>query len=351
MSNKPQHQQNDSAFQMGNMMSSEQITQNHTHGGGLNYNNNGRNLQSNDKIGLKWGFKDLERRETAWPENKDPIVIYNHTPDLSQDWTIWSGLAYFTFVMISTGLYAVGRDVAYAQFPDSTNFGHVFIRSFAVAGIVYFITLAFARWTGARLNPYISISTTFNFLLFGRDSDDHKRASVWYELLKLALFILAQFLGFLIGSALLALFFDTGAATSDCGVTFIAACDALPIVNGSVSAAVWREFFAGILICMAFVLGETLHGDNRKKIPYNLALLVALAYFLVHIVFGPVSGGSFNVFSWLVLAIYTNDYTNATVYTWSLFLGCLIVFLCQALHYWASNKVRAARKARPDKLV
>ncbi len=346
-------QQNDSAFQMGDVVSSKQISQKFTHGGGgrLNYTPMNNGAQSNDGIGLKWGFKDLERREPAWPENKDPIVIYNHTPELFQDWTIWVALFYMTSVMISTGLYAVGRDVAYAQFPDSTNFGHVFIRSFAVAGMVYFVTLAFARWTGARLNPYISITTTFNFILFGRNSDLHKRASVWYEFLKLALILLSQFVGFLIGSSLLALFFDTGAATSDCGVEFVAACDALPVINGSERAAIWREFFAGLLICLAFVLGETLHGDNRKKLPYNLAQLIALAYFLVHIVFGPVSGGSFNLFSWLVLAMYTNDYSNATVYTWSLFLGCLTVFIGQATHYWAANKVRAARKARPDKIV
>lgn len=343
-------------FPMNPVVTGEQLAQQYGNNGGAvrrkgtatnshtNHSYN-PNPNSGSRIGLKFSFKDLETEPPAWPADQQAIVYGNLTPDLTQDWAVWNALFYFMSVILTTAVYGFLVASAYALFDDDDNFGHVVTRSIVVYGVVYILVRVFGKWTGALLNPWIVMVTTFTFILFGRDHKDYKRANVWYELLKMVLFIIAQFVGYLVGIAFIATWAEGGVATSDCLVTEVAACRALPDlgVGISVATATWMEFWGGLFICMGYALGYTLHSSKKKDMHETIATIVAFMYGLMHLLWGPFAGGAFNIFYWLALAIYTNEYSNATVYTWSFVLGCVTVFIVQAIHYWVSNRVRALK--------
>ena len=298
-----------------------------------------REMHQQPGIGATLSFKDLDRQSPAWPVSKGPIILYNHTKDLLQDWTFWSGLAICTFVIITTFVYSVLVAFTYASFPSSDPID-VFSRSVFVFGIVYMLILSFWKHTGAYMISSISLFQTILYLIFD-DSKDKKRRNIILELLKLVIIIICQNIGTVLGTLFFALPAQTGAVSTDCGANLIAACDARPELTGTTTGGgIWMMLISGSLIYGAYALGHTLHGDDRKHENWIIAQLVAFAYFTCHLIFGRFTKGGFNFMYWFWLNVWAEQsFSDATVYTWPFLIGVIFVFLCCIIHYWARNRV------------
>lgn len=263
--------------------------------------------------------------ETGAHERK----IYNHTVKLLRDWSIGEGIAYFLIEFAATLLLAAGYGTLMALFPGAGV--PIVIRSLGFVFIFAALVSIFGAWTGAYMNPMISLVATVMFLFFG----DYKSGSaiVWIlELLKMLIFWVAQAGAMFAGFALISLWTVSGVTTTNCLVTPVITCAALPTVGTSFVAAHWMEAIGALFFCLAYGAAQR-HRDGYKH-SFIGAAFVACTYAFLHVIFGLGTGTPFNIWLWLVPAIYVNNFTNASVYTWPHVVACVVAFVLMVAWSW-----------------
>lgn len=304
---------------------------------------------------------EKESTTPAWIRTEEPIELHNHTQDLLQDWKpMWVGIVYFLMEMTTMICLTSVQATAYIFFPVTGSATNVIVRSCLIAAAVFTIALVWGPRTGAHLNPMASIGTLILYLAFDESTDKSKRR-VPMEILKVVMFIVAQLIGAFIGISLVPLWAGGGMTTDDCTTTFIPICTALPVTGPTplgpvtVAQARWMECIAAFFISVAFTTARTFYADRkqireirrkRTKIDYHsLAFSSAVSgmYAAMHSAFGSFSGGSFNLFYWVVLAMYVNNASGAGIYVWPLLLGNVTVTILEALYYVMVRVTRSAR--------
>lgn len=286
---------------------------------------------------------------SAFPGHVVPH-IRNCTTKLFTDWELWSGTAYLLLELIGVMLFIFFQAFAYIKYPGQLS-GNPVTRSWIVGLVILWVRFLIGRYTTAYLCIFRTTAATFTFLL----SRDRRLGSpsIWYELLKWLVIVVFQFAGAIAGVVLLKLVLSGDFITSDCGLDFIPLCDARPVINTlttTVTRAHWMEAFAGILIYASMIWGERSFGFFLLRSSWRSAVFVASAHLTVHLVFGVFSGGVFNFWYFLVIGIFTGDFSNASVYTWPGIVANFIVFVLDIIIYHLTKWMIKKRKEREEDL-
>lgn len=257
-------------------------------------------------------------------------------------WSWWNGLGLFFAEMIGALIYVFLHLSAAYVFPGVMGSNHI-VKAFVIATAVFFVKVSIGRWTSSTLDPVRTIFSTLTWI-FSRGSAI-KLGSTWLEILKAPFFIIAQWLGALVAVTFFGLWTDAGIKTSDCALASPtpAICYVYPTRDPSVSGSslYWMEFWGSLLIFGSFILGERIFAWKYSGggIVFS-ALFFATGHFIVHLLWGGLTGGSFNFWFWSTSSWFSNiedDY--AIAYVWPCMVAAIVASLIDVLVYYLYDNV------------
>jgi hypothetical protein len=309
-------------------------------------NKGGKRSYSGKKNRVESGIcKDREEPEDiteidpndAISEEVDQLTVRyrNHTTPWLVQWSWLYGL--LMFIGEIGGMFIVMYTHLNANLWLPGNAGGNQTTRAVMIGAAYFLAKAtIGRYTGATLDPIRSIKQTVVFLLTRGKSMG--KGKIWVEILKLPIFIIAQFLGAVLALVFFGLTADTDIKTSDCLLAFPTpgVCIAYPVrdVSTTFVSMIWMEAMASLLINGMFSIGETLIRWRYPDIALS-AIIYASGVTISHGVFSTASGGSFSFWYWAMTAWFSNisDSENAAR-VWPATVSCAIVGIIEiAVHY------------------
>lgn len=291
-------------------------------------------------------------------------LYYNHTEEPMQDWwkwsTIWTTIFYIFSSIVVNILYYWLHGVIYSQFTGVT-FEVIAVRSILIFFLHYFLIRHWGFWVGAYFIPWLSFLMAFNYTFYQSSKlrRDGSKRSLWiFELLvKPIVMIITQIIGAFAGLALIGVTTDNiNVVTSDCLVDTVSACDALPKFNGIDDPAAWAiNILGAILIGAAYlVVSYTVARPRdstreqrvraRRQYAKETSFTVASVYTLIHALWGAAIGGTWNTLYWLVLAVYTRDFSGAIIRIFGPLIGFVIVLICVIIANWFNDMARAGDK-------
>ena len=306
-------------------------------------------LQQQQRIGAGIGKKEFESGAPDFSidddneERKDEmetvkIYMRNHSSSYFMRWNWYVGIGMFLVEMLGMAFYMFFHLSANYVFPDGVGTER---RSLIIAAAVFMVKITAGRWTSSHLDPIRSIGSTISFI-FTRKSRI-QTGGVWMELLKLPIFIIAQWIGVMLALTFLGLWTDTDIKTSDCSVPLItpAVCGVYPIrdVGVTISSLSWMEALGSLIIYGFFVWGERFFAWHYPGILFS-ALFYGGGHYLVHMLFSTASGGSFNFWYWSMTAWFSNiDDPNRVSYVWPLMVGVFIVTLIDIVVFYIVERL------------
>lgn len=274
------------------------------------------------------------------------IRVINHTIKRIKDFYIWEYFFYFICSFFSMTLFMLVKSLVYVEYngPGPTN---ALIRALATGTAVFLVKVSFGIFTGAHLDPVSTVMTCLTFILT-RGASGMAKAATWLELIKIPYFILAQFLGGLLGLALMAVSQDSP-TFADCTVPVIpmpAICNAVPSVSPSLpnSVLATREMISAVVIYGFFVYGERVFGRKLPGVLFS-GVYYATGVTLMMLIFGEFSGGSFGFWYWALTRWLSNTSDSHDAYwVWPWIVGLIIVAVVDVIFYYASRYFSRTKK-------
>ena len=279
---------------------------------------------------------DNEEREDEMEKVK--IYMRNHSSSYLMRWSWFVGIGMFLVEMLGMFMYGFFHLSANYVFPDAVGTER---RSLIIAAAVVMVKITVGRWSSAHLDPIRSIGSTVSFILTrGRRVNS---GGVWMELLKLPIFIIAQWIGFMMALTFLGLWTGTDIKTSDCTIPLVtpAVCAVYPIrdVGVTVASLHWMEALGSLLIYGTFVWGERFFAWHYPGILVS-ALFYGGGHYLTHMLFSTASGGSFNFWFWSMTGWFSNiDDPNNAGYIWPLIVGVFIVVFFDVVIFYIVERL------------
>lgn len=309
--------------------------------------NNGKNASNNNNGKDSYIGAGINKRECQtdppdfsiegeeYRDEMENIVLWTRNHSVSYlvkwSWFVWAGM--FFVEMLGTCFFMFFQLSANFVFPDGVGTER---RSLIIGAAAFLVKITAGRWTSAHLDPIRSIGTTLSFIFTrGRRTNT---GGVWMELLKLPLFIIAQWIGVMLAQTFLGLWTDTDIMTSDCSLALItpAVCNVYPIrdVGVTVHSLRWMEALGAMIIYGMFVWGERFFAWRYPGILFS-ALFYGGGHYIVHMLFSTASGGSFNFWYWAQTAWFSNiDDPNNASYVWPSIVGIFIVVIIDIVVYY-----------------
>jgi hypothetical protein len=335
---------------------------------------------------------------SSWPHNSA-----NTTPTLGPDkfpqWFSppYAFVFYILFEMFGVALFIFIFGLAFYKFAGAVIW-MVFARSLIIAGGAYFITLYWCKWTGATLDLPNLWLTAVSEMFFSRQNSATTAAGWVAKLSVLGKglgFTIAQFIGALVGVAMITTVTGMPVNSSDCSVDIALSCFVKPVVTGvSSSEGRWTAVVSSLLVMAAYfialgvhkpmslwvaliskhfvphnvvesnhqsppegvsdeyvsldiqshdhkhALESHVHASNTKYVPWQIndnwgdvAKGAAAAHFLVNMLFSDVIGGGYYWWFWFVTSIYSGDFSGASDFAWTGLVSGLIIFVFQLCHF------------------
>lgn len=181
--------------------------------------------------------------------------------------------------------------------PGSTQVSSALVHGAILTGAIASATVM----SGAHFSGFLSLAIALN----GKLS--------WWAV---PFYWLAQFLGFLVGTALLLIFFDTSTLLN------------IPIPQAPFSAL---QAFA-MEIIGTFAITLFVFFAQRHKV--NVAIVLGLAFIGIVIVGLPISGACFNFWRYLTPAIFVGQWGVIWVYLVGDFLGVILAWIAFRICCW-----------------
>ena len=283
---------------------------------------------------------DNEEREEEMSKIK--IYMRNHSASYFVRWDWFIGVGLFVVCFLGTFLFALMQLSANYVFPGAVGAER---RALLIAAAAFLVKITAGRWTSAHLDPVRSIMSCVTFILTrGRKIGGN---AVWMELIKLPIFIIAQWLGWMMALAFLGLWTGTDIKTLDCSVPLPtpAVCDVYPVrdVFVIVASADWMEGLGALLIYGTFVWGERFFGWHYPGILFS-ALFYGAGHYITHLLWSTATGGSFNFWYWAMTGWFSNIVDpDRAIYIWPAMLAIFIVGIIDILVYylvdWRAHRV------------
>lgn len=207
-------------------------------------------------------------------------------------WKPCSLLAEFVFsAILAFFLGMSGLVPGHTQVSSALVHGAILVGAVASAGAI----------SGAHFSAFVSLVVAMNGQLS------------WLALL---LYWLAQFLGWLVGTAFILIFFDTGTGLN------------VPVPQPGFS---FLQAF-GMEIIGTFTLVLFILFTQRQKV--NVAIVLGLSFIGITLIGLPISGASYNFWRYLAPAIFAGPWTPIWVYLVGEFLGSLLAWIIYRLCCW-----------------
>lgn len=286
---------------------------------------------------------DNEEREDEM--NNIKIYMRNHTSSYFVRWSWFVGLGVFMVELLGMFIYMLFHLSANYVFPGAVGTER---RALIIGAAVFLVKITAGRWTSSHLDPIRSIASTLSFILTrGRKLGG---SATWMELIKLPIFIIAQWIGVLLALAFFGLWTGTEIKTDDCSLLIPtpAVCDVYPIrdVFVSISSLDWIEVLGALMIYGSFIWGERFFAWHYPGILFS-ALFYGAGHYLVHLLWSTATGGSFNFWYWSMTGWFSNiDDPDRASYVWPLMVGVFIVMIIDVVVFYIVERI--ARRAPGD---
>jgi hypothetical protein len=285
---------------------------------------------------------DNEERE----EEMERVKIYmrNHSSSYFVRWSWFVGIGMFLVEMLGMMIFGIFHLSANYVFPGAVGAER---RALIIGAAAFLVKITAGRWTSSHLDPIRSIASTVSFIFTrGRRLGG---GAVWMELIKLPIFVIAQWIGFLLALTALGLWTGTDIKTSDCTVPIPtpAVCDVYPVRDVFVTLASldWLEVFGAMMIYGTFVWGERFFAWHYPGILFS-ALFFGAGHYLVHLLWSTATGGSFSFWYWSMTGWFSNiDDPDRASYVWPLMVGVFIVMLVDIVIFYVVERIA---KRQPD---
>jgi len=342
--------------------------------------------------GVRNQFEEARTRISSAMTSHFPHVMAQRLPTIGPDslpqWfsPMYVFIVYVLLFVIEGTIYSFVISTAFVTYPGTDPLS-MLMKAAMAGGTSTFIVVGFSRWTGAYCDPFITMMVGFMEIFFDDRWKDYKSYGITQKALTFIKILVACFfnwVGFLIGFALMVASQGGSVTTSDCLVDFSFVCLAQPkpfFIGGG--EAKWQVALGSLLIPGAFLVAYGLNKkrevwtlaltyagihytavdrdgardglnaddvDRQKKankmyVPYEInddymqiGVIVGLAHFLSVGLFSRNVGYAFNFWYWFVSSIFTGDYGYADVYAWPMLLACVIVFVAHTLWYLLSER-------------
>lgn len=300
---------------------------------------------------------------------------------------------YVIMEIMACALFGFALTGATYRFPGNFLL-NLIVRSVIIAGVKYFIVLMWSKLTGAFLDGPTLMLVGFCEMFFSRKRKPQTSAgflSRFQVLGKVLIFLLSQFVGYLIGVSTWTTVIGGKIVTGNCTVDFVPSCLVKPVPMGiTESGAMWSLFWGCLFIQGSYFVGWAMskkislwvalitktydhrkhgaslpadhsgdtgyysvdppnslprvHRSPTKYVPWEInddwqgvARSVASAEFVTQLMFSSEVGTGFNFWFWFVTSIYTSDYSFANFYAWPTIASGLVVFLFQLMWYLLSS--------------
>lgn len=288
------------------------------------------------------GDCDLNNCDRPAIEN-EVLKLYwrNMTVPLISEWSFFSGVGFALLVIVENTIF--GFLCLYAAYMFGGISGtNIFTRACIVFGACLFVKSAIGRWTSATLDPIHTIAITVSFIL--TRGKNMSKGQYWYEIFKALLFIVMQWLGWMIALALLGVVTDTAIKTDDCTVLPTpAVCSVYPIRSPGITRtnAAWVSGLASMMIYGSYVWGERYLG---WRFPGNLesGIYYAGSYW-TWIMLGTVAtGGAFNFwFGTMTLWFSGISDPDSDILFWPQMIGVFIVAFFDIISFYIINWINS----------
>lgn len=362
-------------------------------------------IGSNMRSGVRNQFEEARTSMSSAMTSHFPHVMAQRLPTIGPDsfpqWfsPMYVFIVYVLLFVAEGALYSFAISTAFVTYPGTDPLS-MFLKAGIVGGIVTLIIVGFSRWTGGYCDPFITMMVGFMEIFFDAKWKDYRSYGIMQKGLAFFKILIACFfnwVGFLIGIALMVASQGGSVTTSDCLVDFSFVCVAQPrpffIAD---SEAKWQVALGSLLIPAAFMIAYGLNkkrevwtraltytgihynavnqdGDkdnlitedilrqkkaNKMYVPYEInddyvqiGVIVGLAHFVAVALFSRNVGYGFNFWFWFVTSIYTGDYSHAETFAWPMLLACVIVFASHALWYLLSERSITYRRRKFEELA
>ena len=305
----------------------------------------------------------------------------------------YAAVKMFLLELFCCALYAFVIGYATFNYPG-TFVLNVWTRTFAVFIVRCAIVSGWSKDTGATLDLPLLLLVGFTEMFFGPRggaNTDRGILSSISVLGKMLFYGIMQFIGYLVGVALLTAVEGGPVSTSDCLVDIdTVSCTIQPIslmaddararvVAVLFSLMVFGGHFAGYsfhkrlnlwmaAITKRFVDTKKYEGtygesycigkDHKRYAPLHInnewvwvATTVALFDALSHLLFSIRLGVGNNWFFWLTTSLFTGRYGQANIYAWPGIVAGLIVFAATALFYMLTSRQAKYRSKTVSRLL
>lgn len=360
-------------------------------------NSNTNNGQSDSYVpigssirGTRSQFEEARLSQSSVLVSNFPHVLGGVLPSIGPDsFPQWFSpmYAFVMYVLLFTSegiIYSLFISTAFVTFPGTDPLS-LFLKACIASGTVTFIYMAFSKWTGGYCDPFITMMVGFIEIFFNDKWKDYRAYGIMQKGLAVFKILIACFfnwVGFLIGFALMVKTQGGAVITSDCFADFTYICLAKPepsFVGDSESK--WQAVLGSLIIPGALMIA---YGLNKKRevwtmalmhtgieytaadqysggvskadlkkqkkanqmyVPYEIndsyigiAVMIGFAHFIAVALYSRNLGYGFNFWYWFVTSIFTGDYSHASTYAWPMFLSCCIVFVAHTIGYLLSER-------------
>lgn len=355
--------------------------------------------------GVRNTFERQRLRLSSAMTSHFPHVMAQRLPTIGPDsFAQWFSpmyvlVIYILLFAIEGMIYSMVISTAFVTFPGIDPLS-ILIKAMIAGGTSAFIVIGFSRWTGAYCDPFITTMVGFMEIFFDDKWKDYNSAGIAQKasvIGKIAIACIFNWVGFLIGFALMVASQGGSVTTSDCLVdfTFVCLAQPRPFFIGETTAR-WQAALGSLLIPGAFLIAyglnkkrelwtlaltysgihysavdqngerDGINADDMKRqkkankmyVPYEInddylqiGATVGLAHFLVVGLFSRNIGFAFNFWYWFVSSIYTGDYEYASIYAWPMLLACIIVFVAHTLWFLMSERSISFRRNKFQELA
>jgi len=282
---------------------------------------------------------------------------------------MWATLDYFSFigsVLCSNLCYGFVLIYLLVEYAPQDSIENLVLYAFTRAFNIFGLNLWYAAYTGAYMNPVITLGVYLGYLTtYGQkqDASDSGPYAGW-EFLKGFIAIVFQFAGLFLAVFFIWVLF--GATGNYPGMDY-----GSPVIVGGVSESFFRgntgapvglntfqgsarEFVATFIVMTAILFA---HSDSRvRRRSVLAALIIACTYGIVSALFGQTTNAIINPFYWLVIRAINSgagDLAGPTlqgflVYFLSPLLGMLAAVLVFVIRFkyeeWTCNRTDAVCK-------
>jgi hypothetical protein len=280
-------------------------------------------------------------------DSYDPeLYVRNHTTKKLLNWTLWEGLKYFFWTMGAAFIFYFFKTSIIIASPISGE--STLLKSVCIAAAAFAVKAGMGDTVGAHLDPFRSIYSCLTWII--TRGKKLAKAKTWAELLKIPVFVIAEFLGGICALVLLGLWTDSSIKT-DCNDPpdpIPAVCSVYPVRNPAVSEVSlrWIEFLAAVVVYGSFIFGERRFGWNGWWRFAN-ALTFAVGVFIVEAVWASASGGSFGFWYWSLTTWFAGiESSDDANYIWPGILGGIFVMVIDVLTIYAYKMLVEKRKSK-----